>query len=88
MTLRSDPANVERTSNYSTMGNNRLKNGTLSRGQIARTQSTHVTDGNVNGDKKSASLIRDSRFLDSYSHSHGVITASAYKDLRNGTIRW
>ncbi|XP_033226406.1 extracellular signal-regulated kinase 2 [Belonocnema kinseyi] len=29
-----------------------------------------------------------SQTLNSYSQNHGVITASAYKDLRNGNIRW
>ncbi|XP_076239243.1 mitogen-activated protein kinase 15 [Calliopsis andreniformis] len=74
--------------NFATMVNNRLKSGNISRSQVTKTQSKYVTDGNISSDKRSAPLIRDSRFFDSYNHSHGVITASAYKDLRNGTIRW
>ncbi|XP_015124227.1 extracellular signal-regulated kinase 2 isoform X2 [Diachasma alloeum] len=31
---------------------------------------------------------RTMRTLNSYSQSHGIITASAYKDLKNGSIKW
>ncbi|XP_053980414.1 mitogen-activated protein kinase 15-like isoform X2 [Hylaeus volcanicus] len=72
--------------NYPLIGSNRLKNGALNGGH--RVESKHVVEGNAIVEKKSTSAIRDSRFLDSYAQSHGVITASAYKDLRNGTIRW
>lgn len=38
--------------------------------------------------QKPATAIRNLRSLNSFSQSHGTITASAYKDLRNGNIRW
>lgn len=31
---------------------------------------------------------RTMRTLNSYSQNHGIITASAYKDLKNGSIKW
>ncbi|XP_012286312.1 mitogen-activated protein kinase 15 isoform X2 [Orussus abietinus] len=41
-----------------------------------------------NAIQKPNTAVRNLRSLNSYSQSHGVITASAYKDLRNGSIRW
>ncbi|XP_015436934.1 PREDICTED: mitogen-activated protein kinase HOG1 [Dufourea novaeangliae] len=67
-------------------GTNRPRTAALNRSHIAKVQSRHIVDGNA--EKKSSPLLRDTNFLDNYSQNHGVITASAYKDLRNGTIRW
>ncbi|KAG7213622.1 hypothetical protein KM043_002871 [Ampulex compressa] len=61
---------------------------------IGRSQATKVPPkrnslGSKLLEKTSATSMRGiSRFIDGYSQNHGVIAASAYKDLRNGTIRW
>ncbi|XP_076672039.1 mitogen-activated protein kinase 15 isoform X2 [Andrena cerasifolii] len=87
--LRNDAGNIDRPqpSNYPLVGNNRSWNANSNRSYAARTQSRH-SDGNATGEKKSTPSVRDSRPLDGYRQSHGVITASAYKDLRTGAIRW
>ncbi|KOC69084.1 Putative serine/threonine-protein kinase C05D10.2 [Habropoda laboriosa] len=85
LTLRSNAANTEKlhqANNYHPVGNNRSRNVAQTRDYV-----TGTTMLSQNSEKKST-LIRGSPFLDSYSQSHGVITASAYKDLRNGTLRW
>ncbi|CAK9830316.1 Mitogen-activated protein kinase 15 [Anthophora retusa] len=85
ITPRCNANNIEKLhqpNNYPPVGNNRSRNVEHSRDHVTGTLiSQH------NGEKKQT-FIRDSPFLDSYSQSHGVITASAYKDLRNGTLRW
>ncbi|XP_006619718.1 mitogen-activated protein kinase 15-like isoform X1 [Apis dorsata] len=92
MILRSNPSNIEKLNqsiNYQTVnGNNRSRNGPVNRCHVVGTQSKHFIDEIGTGSEKKLTPIRDSPFLESYTQSHGVITASAYKDLRNGTIRW
>ncbi|XP_003700809.1 mitogen-activated protein kinase 15 isoform X2 [Megachile rotundata] len=73
----------QQTANSPLVGNNRLRN-TANRDHVTRAQK-HIIDGA--GEKKSKST-RDSTFVDNHSQTHGVITASVYKELRNGTIRW
>ncbi|XP_076766373.1 mitogen-activated protein kinase 15 isoform X1 [Xylocopa sonorina] len=89
--LRSNSSNIEKLHsfvNYLTVGNNRSRNSAISRkDHVTETQSKHLIDGSTNSEKKAPS-IRDSPFLDNYSQSHGVITASVYKDLRSGIIKW
>ncbi|XP_031842280.2 mitogen-activated protein kinase 15 isoform X1 [Nomia melanderi] len=65
-----------------TNGAHRSKTSAPNRSCAIRAQSKHSDE------TKWTSPMNNSRFLDSYSQSHGVITASAYKDLRNGNIRW
>lgn len=93
MILRSNPSNIEKlnqsiTNCQTVNGNNRSRNGPLNRCHVAGTQSKHFIDEIGTNSEKKLTPIRDSPFLESYTQSHGVITASAYKDLRNGTIRW
>ncbi|XP_060821574.1 mitogen-activated protein kinase 15 isoform X1 [Bombus pascuorum] len=83
--LRSNANNIEKlhqSTNYLTSGNNRSRNAVPNGCHVVGTQMKHVADGSTNNEKK------NSPFLDNYSQSHGIITASLYKDLRNGTIRW
>ncbi|XP_043252937.1 mitogen-activated protein kinase MKC1 [Colletes gigas] len=89
--LRNNAGNFERqqATNYPLVGNNRASSGTLNRCNAMRTQSKQIANGNATTcDKKSASSLRDASSMNSYTQTHGVITASLYKNLRNGTIRW
>ncbi|XP_034174195.1 mitogen-activated protein kinase 15 isoform X1 [Osmia lignaria lignaria] len=70
-----DASSIKKPQQTANFPNNRTKNAA----PVSRCQKP-VTDGN--NEKKSKP------FLDSYTQSHGVITASMYKELRNGTIRW
>lgn len=84
--LRSNANNIEKlhqSTNYLTSGNNRSRNAAPNGCHVVGTQLKHVADGSTSNEKK-----KNSPFLDNYSQSHGIITASMYKDLRNGTIRW
>ncbi|XP_020281716.1 putative serine/threonine-protein kinase C05D10.2 [Pseudomyrmex gracilis] len=57
------------------------------RNQANRTR--HSFDGSCIAQRKSSTIHHDkSKFLDSYNQNHGVIAASVYKDLCNGTIGW
>lgn len=56
--------------------NHRLKSAPI-RGQTAKSHPKH------NGIQKSTTASRGTRSVSNYSQNHGVITASAYKDLRN-----
>ncbi|KAK1131834.1 hypothetical protein K0M31_015985 [Melipona bicolor] len=90
MILRSNASNAEKlhqSGNYLTSNNNRSRNTVPYQCHVIGTQLKHVADASINSEKKLA-LIRDSSFLDNYNQSHGIITASMYKDLRNETIRW
>lgn len=91
MVGRSNAANIEkqhRSTNFPPVGNNRTRsNPVANRCNVVGTHSKHVADGSTNSEIKLAS-IRDSPVLNSYNQSHGVLTASAYNDLRNGIIRW
>ncbi|KAK9309626.1 hypothetical protein QLX08_000838 [Tetragonisca angustula] len=90
MILRSDASNTEKlhqSGNCLTSNNNRSRNTVPNRRHVIGTQLKHVADASINSEKKPA-LIRDSSFLDNYNQSHGIITASMYKDLRDETIRW
>lgn len=55
-----------------------------------RHKSAIVRSANVkNSSQKPSTATQCSlRSLNSFSQNHGVITASAYKDLKNGNIRW
>lgn len=75
------------TSADTEMINNRLRSTT--RNQANRLQSRHSFDSGCVIQRRSSTTTCDrSRFLDSHSQSHGVIAASMYKDLCNGTINW
>lgn len=90
MILRSNASNTEKlhqSGNYLTSNNNRSRTTVPNRCHVIGTQLKYVADESINSEKKPA-LIRDSPLLDNYKQSHGIITASMYKDLRNGTIRW
>ncbi|XP_017878843.1 mitogen-activated protein kinase 15 isoform X2 [Ceratina calcarata] len=88
ISLWNSTGNIEKLhplANYHpSIGNSRSKN--LISSHVTGTHSKHSNEGSVNSGKRS--IRGDAPFFDSYAQSHGVITASAYKDLRNGTIRW
>ncbi|XP_025268161.1 mitogen-activated protein kinase 13 isoform X2 [Camponotus floridanus] len=65
--------------------NNRIRS--TARNQANRLQSRHSFDSGVI-QRRSSTMCDRSGFLDSHSQSHGVIAASIYKDLCNGTINW
>ncbi|XP_046612006.1 mitogen-activated protein kinase 15-like isoform X1 [Neodiprion virginianus] len=60
---------------------NRVRSAVL-RAQTAKNNLRHSAT------QKPIATIRNFRSLNTYNQSHGTITASAYKDLRNGNIRW
>lgn len=64
---------------------NRVKSA-APRNQANRTR--HSFDGSCVAQRKSSTMHDKSKFLDSYNQNHGVIAASVYKDLCNGTIGW
>ncbi|KAM0735928.1 Mitogen-activated protein kinase 15 [Formica fusca] len=67
--------------------NNRVRSA--ARNQASRLQSRHSFDSDCVIQRRSSTTTCDrSGFLDSHNQSHGVIAASIYKDLRNGTINW
>ncbi|OAD61276.1 Putative serine/threonine-protein kinase C05D10.2, partial [Eufriesea mexicana] len=87
---RSNASNLEkqhRSTNFLSVGNNRTRNSVANRCNVVGTYSKHVGDRCMSNEMKLTS-IRDSSVLNSYNQSHGVLTASAYNDLRNGIIRW
>ncbi|XP_012225822.2 mitogen-activated protein kinase 15 isoform X1 [Linepithema humile] len=63
----------------------RLKS--MARGSTGRSQPRHSFDDGCVVMMRSSTTCDKPRFLDSYSQSHGVIAASIYKDLCNGTIK-
>ncbi|XP_014615966.1 PREDICTED: putative serine/threonine-protein kinase C05D10.2 [Polistes canadensis] len=61
----------------------RIKSSTLNKTDKAKIQTRHSFGGfSVLNNEK------NSQTIDSTNQSHGIITASVYKDLRNGIIRW
>lgn len=67
--------------------NNRVRSA--ARNQASRLLSRHSFDSDCVIQRRSSTTTCDrSGFLDSHNQSHGVIAASIYKDLRNGTINW
>ena len=61
---------------------NRLRSA-VTRSQTQKNHQRHSTL-----QKPSTATQCSLRSLNNYSQNHGVISASAYKDLRNGNIRW
>lgn len=57
------------------------------RGQGGKLQPRHSVDGGCVVRRK-LTACDASRYLDSHSQRHGVIAASVYKELCNGTIGW
>ncbi|KAL6422095.1 hypothetical protein ACFW04_010865 [Cataglyphis niger] len=66
--------------------NNRVRS--VARNQASRLQSRHSFDNGCIIQKRSSTTCGRSGFLDSHNQSHGVIAASIYKNLCNGTINW
>ncbi|XP_078036412.1 mitogen-activated protein kinase 15 isoform X1 [Augochlora pura] len=64
-------------------GARRTKNSAPAHSHMAREQSRHASEGT-----KWSVPVNNSVYLNNYRQSHGVITASAYKDLRSGNIKW
>ena len=68
--------------NHVNLADNHRQKSAITRSQSMKNSLRH------NVVQKPTVAVRAMRSLSSYSQNHGVITASAYKDLRNGTIRW
>lgn len=75
------------TSADTEMLNTRVKNA--ARNQASRLQTRHSFDGGCSIQRRSSTMTCNrSGFLNSHNQNHGVIAASIYKDLCNGTINW
>ncbi|XP_043489876.1 mitogen-activated protein kinase 15 [Polistes fuscatus] len=66
----------------------RINSSTLKKPEKAKIQTRHSFGGFsvLNNEKNSIEI--SSQTIDSTNQGHGIITASVYKDLRNGIIRW
>nr|XP_050848555.1 mitogen-activated protein kinase 15-like isoform X2 [Vespula vulgaris] len=73
---------------FNPINNYYLKSSTLKRPEISKIQTRHSFGGFSVLDKNKNPIEISSRTIDSTNQSHGIITASVYKDLRNGIIRW
>ncbi|KAI4481575.1 hypothetical protein M0802_013928 [Mischocyttarus mexicanus] len=66
----------------------RIKSSTLKKPELSKIHTRHSFGGfSVMNDRKNSIEI-STQTIDSTNQSHGIITASVYKDLRNGIIRW
>ncbi|XP_015602051.1 mitogen-activated protein kinase 15 isoform X2 [Cephus cinctus] len=77
---------VAETTGYPQNVRNHLENHRLMRSAVTRSQTlkNHLRHSSI----QKPQVARNLRSLNSYSQNHGIITASAYKDLRSGNIRW
>ncbi|XP_035725736.1 mitogen-activated protein kinase 15-like isoform X3 [Vespa mandarinia] len=79
---------TSKTDKFNPIDNYYLKSSTLKRPEISKIQMRHSFGGFSVLDKNKNSVEISSRTIDSTNQSHGIITASVYKDLRNGIIKW
>ncbi|KAL2733834.1 mitogen-activated protein kinase 15-like isoform X1 [Vespula squamosa] len=79
---------ITKTDKFNPIDNYYLKSSTLKRPEISKIQTRHSFGGFSVLDKNKNPIEISSRTIDSTNQSHGIITASVYKDLRNGIIRW
>lgn len=77
-----------KTDKFNPIDNYYLKSSTSKRPEISKIQTRHSFGGFSVLDKNKNTVEISSRTIDSTNQSHGIITASVYKDLRNGIIRW